>query len=60
MDISTKELNLFFIEEFYCERMSELVEDSRYEDSDAIYKEFTIDSEDPDEWMFIEDLTNVC
>ena len=40
--------------------MSELVEDSRYEDSDAIYKEFTIDSEEPDEWMFIEDLTNVC
>ena len=59
MEFSDKELNIYVIEDFYIERMSELVDEERFDDSHAIYTEFVLDSEEPDEWMFIKDLTNV-
>ena len=59
MEFSDKELNIYVIEDFYTERMSELVDEERFDDSHAIYTEFVLDSEEPDEWMFIKDLTNV-
>ena len=59
MEFSDKELNIYVIEDFYTERMSELVDEERFDDSHGIYTEFVLDSEEPDEWMFIKDLTNV-
>lgn len=50
---------LIEIEAHWSERMCELVMDDRIEDSDALYAEFCIDGEEPTEWMFIKDLTNV-
>ena len=50
---------LIEIEAYWSGRMCELVTDDRIEDSDALYSEFCINGEEPDEWTFINDLTNV-
>lgn len=52
--------NLIEIEAHWNERMCELVSDDRLDDSDALYLEFVVDGEEPDGWMFLEDLNGVC
>ena len=47
------------IEEFYMDRMSYLVDQEQFDDSHAIFEEFVVD-EEPSEWIFLNDLTNVC
>lgn len=59
MNQSDYDLSIEIIEEYYCDRMSYLVDEERFADADAIFNEFVLDSENPDEWTFIEDVTNV-
>jgi len=42
------------IEEFYCQRLTELVDQERYQDSNAIFQEFVVNSQEPYEWMFLD------
>jgi hypothetical protein len=50
----TKENAITSIEEFYCQRLTELVDQERYEDSDAFFQEFVVNSSEPHEWMFLD------
>ena len=51
---------LIEIESHWNNRMCDLVNNERYDDADAVYSEFVIDSVEPDEWMFVEDLNAIC
>jgi hypothetical protein len=48
------------IEAYWNNRMCELVTDDRLDDSDALYLEFVVDGEEPEEYMFMEYLNGVC
>jgi hypothetical protein len=48
------------IEAYWNNRMCELVSQDRLEDSDALYLEFVVDGEEPEEYMFMEYLNGVC
>jgi len=41
------------------DRVSKLVDDYSIDDADALHSEFVVDGEEPDDWLFINDLTNV-
>ena len=45
--------NIYQIEEFYCNRMEHLVDEERFDDSNAIFEEFVIDGEEPEDYIFI-------
>lgn len=46
-------------EEFFMDRVSQLVDDYNLDDADALHSEFVVDGEEPDDWLFINDLTDV-
>jgi hypothetical protein len=48
-----KKWNIYQIEEFYCNRMEYLVELERFEDSHAIFEEFVVDGNEPEEYFFV-------
>ena len=48
------------IEAYWNNRMCELVSEDRLDDSDALYLEFVVDGEEPEEYMFLEYLNGVC
>jgi hypothetical protein len=48
------------VEDYYIARMDELVEQELFDDSNALFEEFVVDGEEPEEWVFLDDLTNVC
>jgi hypothetical protein len=48
------------IEAYWNNRMCELVSEDRLDDSDALYLEFVVDGEEPEEYMFMEYLNGVC
>ena len=60
MNHNDREYNVYLIEEFYCRRMEELVEEERFDDSNSIFEEFVIAGEEPDEWVFLSYFTDVC
>lgn len=45
--------NIYQIEEFYCNRMEYLVDMERFNDSHAIFEEFVVDGEEPEQYIFI-------
>jgi hypothetical protein len=45
--------NIYQIEEFYCNRMGLLVDEERFDDSNAIFEEFVVDGEEPEEYVFM-------
>jgi hypothetical protein len=47
------------IEEFYCTRMIDLVDENRIDDSNAIFEEFIVDEEEPVEWLFMNYISDV-
>jgi hypothetical protein len=51
---------LIEIEDHWNHQMRYLVDKDRYDDADALYLEFVVDGEEPDDWMFMEDLDAVC
>lgn len=40
-------------------RLSDLVDKGLFNDADAIFEEFVVDGEEPDEYLFIADLTDL-
>jgi hypothetical protein len=46
-------------EEFFMDRVSQLVDKFNIDDADALHGEFVVDGDEPDDWLFINDLTNV-
>jgi hypothetical protein len=53
--LSEEERNwsIYQIEEFYCNRMEYLVDLERFEDSHAIFEEFVVDNQEPEEYYFL-------
>ena len=48
------------LEAYWNNRMCELVTEDRLDDSDALYLEFVVDGEEPEEYLFLEYLNGVC
>ena len=48
-----KEETITKIENFYCQRLTELVDLKMYDAAHAIYEEFAVDPENPDDWLFL-------
>lgn len=55
----SKEQHIIDIEAYWSERMCVLVSDDRIDDSDALYLEFVIDGEEPEDWIFMEVLSDL-
>ena len=53
MNQEEKNLSIYNIEEFYCNRMEYLVDKERFDDSHAIFEEFVVDGEEPEEYIFM-------
>ena len=53
MNQSERNLNIYQIEEYYCNRMEYLVDRELFDDSHAIFEEFVVDGEEPEEYIFI-------
>lgn len=47
------------IEDHWNHQMCYLVDKDRYDDADALYLEFVVDGEEPEDWLFLEDLDAV-
>lgn len=60
MNDGCRKYTIGVIEEFYCNQMTELVENEQFDDAHSIFEEFVVESEEPDEWMFIPYLEDVC
>lgn len=56
----SKDYSVYLLEEFYCRRMEELVEEERFDDSNSIFEEFVVNSDEPEEWLFLEYIKDVC
>ena len=56
---STKEQQIIDIEAYWSEQMCVLVSDDRIDDSDALYLEFVVDGEEPQDWIFMEILNDI-
>lgn len=50
---------LIEIEDHWNHQMCYLVDKDRYDDADSLYLEFVVDGEEPEDWMFLEDLDAV-
>ena len=48
------------LEAYWNNRMCELVTEDRLDDADALYLEFVVDGEEPEEYFFLEYLNGVC
>ena len=55
-----RERSLDELDAYWSERMCVLVSDDRIDDSDALYLEFVVDGEEPEEYIFMEDLSGIC
>jgi hypothetical protein len=55
-----KEYIIIEVEAFWNHRMCELVTEDRLDDADALYLEYCVDGEEPEHWLFLEDLQDVC
>ena len=58
MDNTTKirEELITQIENYYCKRLTELVDMKMFDDAHSIYEEFAVDVDNPVEWFFIKDV----
>lgn len=53
MNQAERNWNIYHIEEFYCNRMEFLVDQEKFDDAHAIFEEFVVDGENPEEYTFI-------
>lgn len=60
MNNTEKKYNVYLMEEFYCRRMEELVEEERFDDSNSIFEEFVVNDREPGDWLFLEYIEDVC
>ena len=42
------------LEAYYCERLSQLIDQEEFDDAHSIYEEFVIDHQEPEDYLFIE------
>ena len=57
----TKEECITLIENYYCQRLTELVDLKMYDEAQAIFEEFSLGDDESYQWFFIkilEDTTN--
>ena len=57
----TKEECITLIENYYCQRLTELVDLKMYDEAHAIFEEFSLGDDESHQWFFIkilEDTTN--
>lgn len=47
------------VEDYFMDRLCHLVDKTQIDDADAIHAEFVVDGAEPEDWLFINDLTNV-
>jgi len=52
--------NIIEIESFWNNRICELLTEDRLDDFDALYLEYVVDGQSPDEFLFLEYLNGVC
>lgn len=52
------EMCIKHVEEFFMDRVTELVDDSQWENADAIHEEFMVEDESTEEWLFVNDMTH--
>jgi hypothetical protein len=50
---------LIEIEDHWNHQMCYLVDKDCYDDADALYLEFVVDGQEPEDWIFLEDLDAV-
>lgn len=55
-----KDYLIDLIENFYTTRIPELIDENRYGDVDSIFKEFVVNGEEPNEWLFLDFTVDVC
>ena len=48
-----KEQVINHIENFYCDRLTELVDQKKINEAHAVFEEVVVDTEEPCEWFFI-------
>jgi len=53
MTQAERNLSIYQIEEFYCNRMQYLVNKEHFDDSHAIFEEFVVEGEEPEEYVFM-------
>lgn len=46
-----------YLEAFYADRMMELFSQDAYEDAHAVYTEFVVDHQEPEEYFYLEYLS---
>lgn len=49
-----REWCIHHIEEFYCTRMEELIDNEQYDDAHSIFEEFVVNGEEPEDYVFLE------
>lgn len=59
MKYSVRDISIFLLEEYHSERMNELIEEERFDDSHAIFEEWFIGDEKNHSWIFLDDLTQI-
>ena len=48
-----RQLSIECCEAFYCDRLTELVDEKRIDEASAIFEEFVVEGEEPDDWFFM-------
>ena len=48
-----KEDTITHIENFYCQRLTELVDLKMFDEAHAVYEEFAVDVDNPVDWIFL-------
>ena len=59
MTADIRESLINYVEEYFCEQITDLFDQDRKADADSFFKEFVVNGEEPQEWLFVNDLTNV-
>jgi hypothetical protein len=57
MTADIRENLITYVEEYFCEQITNLIDTKTKEDADSFYQEFVVDGEEPEEWLFMDDLT---
>ena len=54
-----REKMITYVEEYFCEQITNLIDMEMKYDADSFYQEFVVDGEEPEEWLFINDLNGL-
>jgi hypothetical protein len=48
-----------YVEEYFCEQITNLIDMDMKDDADSFYQEFVVNGEEPEEWLFVNDLNDL-